>query len=71
MGLPSLVVGIADNQRPACKGLAAENQIVYLGHKDIVTTEQLSRTIQALLAKSEHRQRLTRTGEELGDGQGA
>jgi len=39
LGLPSLVVSIADNQRPACEALAAEQRIAYLGHQDAATTE--------------------------------
>ncbi len=50
VGLPSLVVSIACDQRSVCEGLAAEDLIVYLGHKDVVTTEQLCRAIQVLLA---------------------
>ena len=38
LGLPSLVVSLADNQRPACAALAADGLIRYLGHADQVTT---------------------------------
>ena len=33
LGLPSLVVSIAENQRPACAALAVAGVIQYLGHR--------------------------------------
>jgi UDP-2,4-diacetamido-2,4,6-trideoxy-beta-L-altropyranose hydrolase len=41
LGLPSLVVSLADNQRPACAALAADGLIRYLGHADQVTAATL------------------------------
>jgi len=71
LGLPTLVVSIAENQRPACEALAAERVIAYLGHKDAVTAARLRYAIQALLDNPKQRRQLTRTGADLVDGQGA
>lgn len=70
LGLPSLVVSLAENQRPACEALAAEGLIVYLGHTEIVTVEQLRPALSALLDDPEQRQCLTMAGAALVDGQG-
>ena len=42
LGLPSLVVSLADNQRLACAALAADGLIRYLGHADQVTAASLA-----------------------------
>lgn len=70
LGLPSLVVSIAENQRRACEALATEQVITYLGHKDAVTAERLRNAIQAVLDNREQRRRLTRTSAAMVDGQG-
>ncbi len=70
LGLPSLVVSIAQNQRPACEALVTAGVIDYLGHKDAVTAEQLRHALRAVLDHPEQRRRLTRTGADLVDGQG-
>lgn len=48
MGLPSLVVSIAENQRPACVALAAEGMIEYLGHVDSVSFGAITEAILRL-----------------------
>lgn len=71
LGLPSLVVSIAENQRPACKALAAAGVIAYLGHQDGMTTERLRDAIQTLLDDAQQRQRLSAAGAALVYGSGA
>ena len=48
LGLPSLVVSDADNQRPATSALAADGLIRYLGHQDEVDGAALYRGILTL-----------------------
>lgn len=48
MGLPSLVVSIADNQRSACVALAAEGMIEYLGHVDSISVDAITKSILRL-----------------------
>ncbi len=54
MGLPSLVVSIAENQRPACVALAAEGMIEYLGHVGSVSVGAITETILRL--RNDHTQ---------------
>jgi spore coat polysaccharide biosynthesis predicted glycosyltransferase SpsG len=70
LGLPSLVVSIAENQRPACEALAAVGVIAYLGHQDGVATHQLTRAIEQLREDTKQRQRLSAAGAQLVDGCG-
>lgn len=71
LGLPSLVVSIAENQQPTCEVLANAGVIAYLGHKDAVSVERLRQAIQALVDNPKQRLHLMRTGTDLVDGQGA
>ena len=70
LGLPSLVISIAENQRPTCEALAAAGVIDYLRHKDAVSVERLSRALKALLNDPRQRQRLAAASAELVDGLG-
>ena len=70
LGLPSLVVSIAENQRPACEALAAEHSIAYLGHTDEVTIDRLCRALQALVVSPDQCRRLSVAGADLVDGRG-
>ena len=71
MGLPSLVISLAENQRPACEALASTEIISYLGHYDQVTPSAISSGIQLLLADTESRTRMARKGMDMVDGLGA
>lgn len=50
LGLPSIVVSIADNQRPACEALAAARLIGYAGDARDVTPDRLTRLVEAAIA---------------------
>ena len=70
LGLPSLVISIAENQQPACNALAADNIIDYLGHHKDVEIEDISRAIKQLVNDTARRQRLTKKSSALVDGLG-
>ena len=70
LGSPSLVVSIADNQRPACGSLAATSLIAYLGHTDEVTIDRLRRTLQTFVVSPDPRRRLSAAGADPVDGRG-
>jgi spore coat polysaccharide biosynthesis predicted glycosyltransferase SpsG len=70
LGLPSLVISIAKNQRPACEALAKANSIAYRGHKDEASTEQLRCTLQALVTNPHQCRHLSAAGADLVDGRG-
>lgn len=71
LGLPSLVVSVADNQRPACAALDADGLIRYLGHHDRVTSATLRAAVLELLATPDRRRVLSTAGATLVDGRGA
>ncbi|MBK5931288.1 UDP-2,4-diacetamido-2,4,6-trideoxy-beta-L-altropyranose hydrolase [Halochromatium salexigens] len=71
LGLPSLVISIAENQRPACEALAAAGVIAYLGHQDVVTVERLRDAVQTLRNDAQQRQRLSAVSAACVDGNGA
>lgn len=71
LGLPSLVVSIADNQRPASTALAADGFIQYLGDQDGVTVATLREAVLSLVSDPVRRRALSMAGTELVDGEGA
>lgn len=70
LGLPSLVVSVADNQRPACEALAADGLIVYLGHADEVSNAGIREALRNLHDDPERLARLAEIGRRIVDGQG-
>jgi UDP-2,4-diacetamido-2,4,6-trideoxy-beta-L-altropyranose hydrolase len=71
LGLPSLVVSIADNQRPACDALAAVGLIHYLGDHDRVDVPTLGRAIETLIGDPKRLKSMSQAGAALVDGLGA
>ena len=70
LGLPSIVISIADNQRPACEALAADDLVQYLGHFDVITPELILAQILELLGKPKRVSDLSNKGMKLVDGNG-
>ncbi|MFT7388524.1 MAG: UDP-2,4-diacetamido-2,4,6-trideoxy-beta-L-altropyranose hydrolase [Candidatus Endobugula sp.] len=70
LGLPSIVISIADNQRPACEALAAAGLIEYVGESRAVSVEQLQASLQVLISQPEELHRLSSSGMTLVDGAG-
>jgi UDP-2,4-diacetamido-2,4,6-trideoxy-beta-L-altropyranose hydrolase len=70
LGLPSLVISIAENQRPACDALASANIIEYLGHKDCITEQSLLAAIEKLVSETALRNTLAEASAALVDGRG-
>jgi UDP-2,4-diacetamido-2,4,6-trideoxy-beta-L-altropyranose hydrolase len=50
LGLPTVVVSNAENQRPACRALAEEELIYYAGHYSDVSSECLADLIRTLVS---------------------
>lgn len=50
LGLPSVVITLADNQRPIAEGLNRNGLIRWIGHKDDVTEEKIFQILKELLA---------------------
>lgn len=70
LGLPALVVSVAENQRPACEALAADDLLVYLGHDDQVTASSLREALQDLRGDPERLRHLADAGRQTVDGGG-
>jgi spore coat polysaccharide biosynthesis predicted glycosyltransferase SpsG len=71
MGLPSIVISIAENQRPACEALSADKLIDYLGQVGQVTPDLIRDRVLLLLKTPYLLRHLTERGMELVDGKGA
>ena len=70
LGLPSVVISVADNQTALAETLGLDGRIVYLGQSSLVDKAMIARAIQALLDFSWWRRSLARRGRELVDGHG-
>jgi UDP-2,4-diacetamido-2,4,6-trideoxy-beta-L-altropyranose hydrolase len=71
LGVPSLVVSIAENQRAACESLAADGFIEYLGDASSVAAADIHDALKRLLADRDRLERFSSRGRLLVDGQGA
>lgn len=70
LGLPSLVVSDADNQRPATSALAADGLIHYLGHMDQVSVATLRAALVQALQDPAGLRTLAAAARATVDGQG-
>ena len=70
MGLPSIVISIADNQLPICQALSAETLIDYLGHVDHVTSDMIQDHVLSFVKNSDLLRDLSERGMKLVDGNG-
>lgn len=75
LGLPSVVIAIAANQKPASRSLADAGACILLGDHDIRGAEdygdELAEALRSLLADPELLQQMGEIGWRLGDGIGA
>jgi UDP-2,4-diacetamido-2,4,6-trideoxy-beta-L-altropyranose hydrolase len=71
MGLPSIVITLADNQIAIATELDARNLIVHLGWYQQITLEQIGLAVEALIDKPNQRKEMSKRGRELVDGNGA
>lgn len=70
MGVPSLVVVLADNQQPVARSLGQAGAAVELGWHHALTADAVATAIVALCPDRERRQALARHGRQLVDGRG-
>jgi UDP-2,4-diacetamido-2,4,6-trideoxy-beta-L-altropyranose hydrolase len=71
MGLPALVVILADNQRRIAEQLHGAGIVENLGWHESVSTDHLTSALQDLLAASLRRKSMSEKGRRLVDGRGA
>lgn len=70
LGVPTLAVVLADNQRGSATTLAEEGLIRLLGDGDKVTSDAIAAELQSLLDAPEERQQMADKGQALVDGRG-
>jgi UDP-2,4-diacetamido-2,4,6-trideoxy-beta-L-altropyranose hydrolase len=70
LGLPAIVISIADNQREVCHALAAQGIICYLGHHDQVDKKTLRDSVMTLLEDAPARAAMRAAGRALIDARG-
>jgi UDP-2,4-diacetamido-2,4,6-trideoxy-beta-L-altropyranose hydrolase len=71
LGLPTVLVAIAENQSPAAEALAANHLIIYAGKTSAVSADNLSKEIMALISNTSRLTALSEQNELTVDGFGA
>jgi UDP-2,4-diacetamido-2,4,6-trideoxy-beta-L-altropyranose hydrolase len=71
VGLPSIVVSIAENQRPACESLAKAALIIYGGHHGAVQAADLTAALRRARADPELLAEISSRGQLMVDGWGS
>jgi spore coat polysaccharide biosynthesis predicted glycosyltransferase SpsG len=71
LGVPSLLMVLADNQREVCEAAARHGAALSLGWHDALTVPELAARIEALRVDGSARQALSRTAQSVVDGHGA
>jgi len=71
MGLPSLVLVVAENQRPIAERLNSLGVAVNLGWYEDISTGEIADALNALLTSFERRMKMAKCGQNLVDGKGS
>lgn len=70
LGLPSVVISIADNQRPACEAMVGDGLLQYIGHVGDVSSELIREQVFKLMSEPELLRELSTKSMKLVDGNG-
>jgi UDP-2,4-diacetamido-2,4,6-trideoxy-beta-L-altropyranose hydrolase len=70
LGLPSLVVSIAENQRPTCEALARDGVIDWVGHFTDLTVSKLQSSLQQMNERPDRLRSLAEASRQAVDGLG-
>jgi UDP-2,4-diacetamido-2,4,6-trideoxy-beta-L-altropyranose hydrolase len=71
MGLPSLIISLADNQTEIAAKLNSQKIVSHLGWHQQVTSDRISQAVKELLGDRARREEMSRKGQKLVDGHGA
>ncbi|MGA9977249.1 MAG: UDP-2,4-diacetamido-2,4,6-trideoxy-beta-L-altropyranose hydrolase [Candidatus Sulfotelmatobacter sp.] len=71
LGLPALLIHVAENQRAVAEGLDKQGCAIHLGNLQHVSAEKVASQLQRLLNSLETRRSLSLHARELVDGEGA
>jgi RimJ/RimL family protein N-acetyltransferase len=70
MGVPAIVIDVAENQRPIAEGLGRQRIAVHVPFEE-ATAERIAQELGGLMGSAERRANMSREGRELVDGRGA
>ncbi len=70
LGLPAIVLAVADNQKPACEAMASQGRTLYLGDCGEVSEAALARVLAGVMETPQWLRLLGERSAELVDGQG-
>lgn len=68
MGLPSLIISLADNQTPNAIEMGAQGIVSYLGWHQHITSTEIIRAIETMAYDRQRRERMSQEGQKLVDG---
>lgn len=71
MGLPALLIDVAENQTPIASSLHGRGIAIHLGNGGQVTTNVIARQLEILIHSQEQRRLMSQRSRELVDGHGA
>ena len=71
MGLPAIVIDVAENQRPIAEELDRQGIAIHIGSSRDVTAENIAAQLKRLLHSPERRAAMAERGRDLVDGRGA
>ncbi len=71
LGLPAIIIDVAENQRPVAQKLSRLGVAIHAGSVQDVTSETIAAKLKLLLDSTELRAEMSRRGRELVDGRGA
>jgi spore coat polysaccharide biosynthesis predicted glycosyltransferase SpsG len=70
LGVPTLIISQADNQKKIAEKMDEEGVSIYLGYCDSIEGEEIKNAVIALITDEEKRERMSKRGQKLIDGQG-
>ena len=70
LGLPSLIIEVADNQRRLARGLEKAGAAASLGWHESCSAKDIAGGLEALIHDAAGREKMSRVGRELVDGDG-
>ena len=70
MGLPSLIITVADNQIGIAEALQQAGAAIHLGWHDEITPNSITETLQKMLYNNERMEDISESGQRLIDGKG-
>ena len=71
MGVPSMLIVLAENQRPATEALDAAGVFVNVGWHEDVSADDISQALRSLLRRPDTRAKMRERAQRLVDGRGA